>query len=248
MPSYRFNREEVRRELPVGGYIPQSFLDYPGFIAAVIFTAGCNFRCPYCHNPELVEPSRFGSPDNPDFEEVFFSIARNRKLLDGVVVTGGEPTLHAALPDALHALKRLGLSIKLDTNGTRPEMIELLLQESLVDSVAMDIKAPFCSERYGEIAGVACPEELLSGIKRSCSLLLDSEVDAVFRCTALKGIHTPDAIEEMAEVVDNRLAVQRFRPGRTLGTVENGIFSDAEFRDLVHCASGTKRDFVRARM
>ncbi|MBN1928994.1 MAG: anaerobic ribonucleoside-triphosphate reductase activating protein [Chlorobiaceae bacterium] len=203
-------------ELPVGGFLPQSLVDYPGLVAAVLYTSGCNFRCPFCHNPELVLPEEFGAPPLLAFDEVYDRIARNRKLLGGVVVTGGEPTIHASLPDALRALKALGLAVKLDTNGSRPEMLELLLGEGLVDEVAMDIKAPLRIDRYGELAGIDCSPTLLARISESVLRLRGSDVNIRFRSTIVEGLHTENDVQVMRELLDGAIVFQTYRAGKTL--------------------------------
>lgn len=235
---------DAGRGLPVGGYLSQSFIDYPGCIAAVVFTAGCNFRCSYCHNPELVEPERTVVNRRIPFHEVVRLVGRNRSCLDGVVVTGGEPTMHASLPESLRTFRKLGLLVKLDTNGSYPDMLDLLLQERLVDCVALDIKAPLRPRRYEEVAGIPCSEAMMERIGRSCSLLLNSGIDVVFRSTLLKGIHASEDVEEMAALAADRLVLQRFRPERTLRPLAAGAFSDRELHALafryscVVCSSG----------
>ena len=119
-------------------------MDYPGKIASVVFTQGCNFSCPYCHNRELIPVSPGSFPSAP----VFSHLEKNRLLLDGVVITGGEPTLHSGLPDFIKAVRDLGLAVKLDTNGTNPKMLEILIRQDLVDYIAMDVKSSMDSERY----------------------------------------------------------------------------------------------------
>lgn len=221
-----------RARLPVGGFLSQSLVDFPGHIAAVVYTMGCNFRCPFCHNPELVEPSRYGTSPAPDFEEVLFSIARNRELLDGVVVTGGEPTLHQALPEALGALRSLGLKIKLDTNGTRPDMLKLLVSESLVDEIAMDIKAPFDPDRYSALAGVPCSGDMLERILESVSILQRSAIRCIFRCTEVKGLHTEKDVSLLKTLVGGSIVFQKFRAGKTLSMPLSGMFGEGDLPAL----------------
>lgn len=218
------------RELPLGGYIPQSFVDYPGRIAAIVFTSGCNLRCRYCHNPGLVLPGKVEGGRMISFSAVFERIRLNRRFLDGVVVTGGEPTIHPSLPEALQDFRKLGLQIKLDTNGTNPGMLGQLISRGLVDTVAIDIKAPLEPFRYGEATGVRCSSAMIGHIRQSCQLIRSSGIEAVFRSTLVKGLHTPDDCRGMTAAAGGSLLLQRFRPGRTLGTIEDGVFSDEEFR------------------
>lgn len=225
------------RELPLGGYIPQSLVDYPERIAAVIFTRGCNLRCRYCHNPGLVLPGNGGSERMIPFSDVFARIRYNRGFLDGVVITGGEPTIHSALPAALRDFRKLGLQIKLDTNGTNPGMLGQLISRRLVDTVAIDIKAPLEPGRYSEVAAVPCTSAMIRDIGISCELILSSGIEAVFRSTLVKGLHTPDDCRSMAAAAGGRLRLQRFRSGETIGNVEDGVFSEEEFRAFTRMIS-----------
>ena len=129
----------------IGGLQKSSLSDFPGRISAIVFTRGCSFRCPYCHNPELVDPSRYAAEIPMDELNDFF-LGRKGKLA-GVVVTGGEPTMHQDLPAFLGGLKGMGYAVKLDTNGTNPRMLKRLMSEKLVDFIAMDIKAPLVAVR-----------------------------------------------------------------------------------------------------
>lgn len=164
----------------IGGWQKFSLVDYPSRLSAVIFTQGCNFRCPYCHNPELVEPKLFQSPES---EEAVLSFLKSRVgCLDGVVVTGGEPTLQPDLLQFLKKIKKLGFLIKLDTNGSQPDKLKLLLKEKLVDYWAMDLKGP--EEKYSEIIRTNLDFSL---IKQSIDLIRGSGKDYEFRTTVVKG-------------------------------------------------------------
>jgi pyruvate formate lyase activating enzyme len=162
----------------IGGFVPVSLCDYPCRVAAVIFTQGCNFRCPFCHNGQLVDSCSDGSLDA---ENVLNQLADRSSRLGGVVVSGGEPTLQPDLPDFLHRIKGLGLAVKLDTNGSRPDVLQALLDDRLVDYIAMDIKAPW--NKYHQLAGVsddACDTILL---RRSLRLIASSGLPHEFRTT-----------------------------------------------------------------
>ena len=124
----------------IAGFQKVSLSDFPGKISAIVFTQGCNFRCRYCHNPELVDPARYAAPLAVD--AVLDFLAGRVGRIQGVVVTGGEPTLHADLPGLLARIKSLGLAVKLDTNGSRPDVLEEVFRQGIVDYIAMDIKAP----------------------------------------------------------------------------------------------------------
>lgn len=156
-------------------------------MAAVLFTAGCNFRCPFCHNAELVLPEKARELRLLDLDEVLAFLAERRGFLDGLVVTGGEPTIQEDLASLLTEVKRLGLLVKLDTNGARPEVLMDLLARRLVDYVAMDVKAPF--ERYPEFAGV---EVNLEDIRRSIALVREKAPDYEFRTTVAPGLRVED--------------------------------------------------------
>jgi len=160
----------------IGGLQRFSMVDYPGKLSAIIFTQGCNFRCPYCHNPELVEPSLFIEPMD---ELAIMNFLRSRtNRLDAVTITGGEPTLHHDLDELLGAIKELGYLTKLDTNGSNPHMIDKLLSYKLVDYIAMDIKAPL--EKYSLVCGIVADTE---SIKSSMELIKNSGIDYEFRTT-----------------------------------------------------------------
>ncbi len=162
-------------ELAIGGYHPASFIDYPGKVAAVVFFQGCNFCCPYCHNAQLIPRNR-GGVLTP--QAIFARLRQRQGQLAGVVLSGGEPTLQKGLPDFCRDLRGMGYAIKLDTNGSNPNRLALLLAEQLVDYVAMDLKASF--ERYPELAGTQIDPNAL---RRSVRLIRDSGIGHHFRTT-----------------------------------------------------------------
>lgn len=177
----------------LSGLQKMTLLDYPGKVACTVFTAGCNFRCPFCHNASLVLPDRLEQHVTED--EVFTFLKKRTGILDGVAVTGGEPLLHREIPDFLRRVKDLGFLVKLDTNGSFPDMLEALISEGLVDRVAMDIKNS--PALYAETAGI--PDLDLSRIEQSKNLLLSGIVDYEFRTTVVKGLHTAESLAEAAE-------------------------------------------------
>lgn len=144
-------------EYVVGGYLPTSFLDWPGHVTSVIFTAGCNFRCPWCHNSDIV----LGQSEPVSLSVILADVGRRWKFLDGVVISGGEPTLWQGLLPLLHRLKEIGLAVKLDTNGSNPQLLREILIDKLVVCVAMDIKAPFNDEILSRVTGVRTSAALL---------------------------------------------------------------------------------------
>lgn len=200
-----------------------SLVDYPGKVSAVLWTVGCTFRCPFCYNPELVLPELGEGLPRLEASEVLARLAARRGLLDGVVVTGGEPTLHPDLPEFLAQVKDLGLLVKLDTNGSRPEVVEEILADGLVDYVALDVKAPF--PRYQEFAGlpltptlshgggrgVAAVGEAVARVRRTLDLVRDRSPDHEVRTTVAPGL-APDDLREIAREVRGarRYALQPF--------------------------------------
>lgn len=192
--------------MKIGGYQKCSLIDYPGKVAAVVFTQGCNWRCPFCHNRSLVIPARF-QPAVPE-EQLFAHLEQRRGQLDGVVVTGGEPTLQPGLAAFLRRVRALGYATKLDTNGSRPNVIAALLNEQLLDYVAMDVKGPLAS--YSRFAG----HHVDTGtIELSIELIRTSGVSYEFRTTLVGGLHTEDDLRAMAPLVTGakRYAVQGYR-------------------------------------
>ena len=177
--------------MQIHGFNKTTLLDYPEHIAATVFTGGCNFRCPFCHNGELVlDPGC--QPLIPE-EEVLSYLKKRQGILQGVCVTGGEPTLQKDLKEFLQKIKELGYPIKLDTNGYMPGVLWDLLQNKLVDYVAMDIKAS--RENYGTAAGLKNMD--LARIEESIGILKSSGIPYEFRTTVVKGIHTVEEFEDI---------------------------------------------------
>lgn len=178
----------------LGGYQKLTLIDYPGKVAATVFTAGCNFRCPFCHNPELVKLAVCSS--RPDFlEKDFFSFLKKRKnRLEGVCITGGEPAIQPDIIEFVKKIKKLGFAVKFDTNGTRPDVIKKLIDLKLIDYFAMDIKNSL--GRYRETAGADVD---LDRIKLSARLIMGSGINYEFRTTVVPGIHTEKDFEKIAK-------------------------------------------------
>jgi pyruvate formate lyase activating enzyme len=195
--------------LPIGGVAWTTLIDYPGKVATTLFTVGCNFRCPFCHNPELVDPGRFAPP--LDGGEILGRLRERAGFIDGVVISGGEPTIHAALPTFIERLKRLGLLVKLDTNGSRPDVLRPLLSERRVDFVAMDVKGPL--DAYGRLTGIV-PEP--GAIEESIRLILDRAPDYEFRTTVAPAVSRAD-VHRIAERISGakRYVLQAFRVPET---------------------------------
>ncbi len=192
--------------IPIMGLQKTSLIDYPKVICTTIFLGGCNFKCPYCHNPDLV--LKRGSPLIADYE-VLEHLKRRKGLIDGLCVTGGEPSLHLGLPDFLRRVKSLGFLVKLDTNGTNPEMLDELISGSLVDYVAMDIKAPL--ERYSSV--VRAPVNLKS-IGDSIDIIRGAEIDYEFRTTVVPDLLNEEDILALGQWLKGtkKYVLQQFRP------------------------------------
>ena len=182
--------------MKIGGLIKFTLIDFPGRPAAVIFTQGCNFRCCYCHNPELVYPHLF--TETAAQEEIVAFLKRRQGSLEGVVISGGEPTLFDDLPAFMAQIKALGYALKLDTNGTRPDMLQELVDKKLVDYIAMDLKAPL--EKYSLITGVETNPSILT---RSMDIIRQSGVEYEFRTTYDKDVLTDADIEALKQLTNN---------------------------------------------
>lgn len=205
----------------LGGLQRHSLIDYPGKVSCVCFFKGCNFRCPYCHNPDLVD-GRGSSPGLVSDSGFFEFLDTRRGLLDGVVLSGGEPTLEESLPSFCERIKEMGFSVKLDTNGSRPGMIRDLLAESVVDYVAMDLKT--VPEGYAAfVTGRFAQEDLLASIET----LMSSGLPYEFRTTCVKPFVDPPLVERMARLIEGaeRYVLQPFRGFRVL---EPDFFQGAE--------------------
>lgn len=183
--------------MKIGGLLKFTLIDFPGRPAAVVFTQGCNFRCRYCHNPELVYPHMFAEPVS--LESIYAFLKRRQGTLEGVVVSGGEPTLHEGLPSFMADLKAMGYAVKLDTNGTRPEVIRHLIENKLVDFIAMDLKAPL--QKYSLITGVDFNPSIL---QESIRIIKESGLPHEFRTTYDKEVLTDADIAELAILTNGK--------------------------------------------
>lgn len=193
--------------MQIAGLVKNSVVDYPGRIAAVVFTPGCNLDCYYCHNRFLLSKDTWG--DLLSEEEVIKFLVKRKTLLDGVVISGGEPTLQKDLTEFIQKLKNIGYHIKLDTNGTNPDVLKKLLQNNLLDYVAMDFKAPF--QKYGQICGLDSLETL-EKIKESMHVLLTGEIAYEFRTTFVPELKKEDILEMAEYIKGARLYVlQQYR-------------------------------------
>ncbi|MCX7856742.1 MAG: anaerobic ribonucleoside-triphosphate reductase activating protein [Deltaproteobacteria bacterium] len=198
-------------KLPIKGFLETSFVDWNGYISSVIFLGGCNFRCPFCHNRELVLfPERL---ENISLTYVIRQLRKYSSWVERVVITGGEPTIHSSLPELLKILRKEGFKIKIDTNGSSPETIKILVGESLVDFVSMDVKGPI--DRYEKW----CGQDVDKGkIIETINFLLMSGLDYEFRMTFVPSLHTEEDVYQTARFLRGakRFVVQEFRPRDTI--------------------------------
>src|SRR5512139_1527417 len=212
-PSVVENKSAPISDFGIKGFLETSFLDWPGRLAAVLFLGGCNFRCPFCHNAELVlEPHRV--PSIP-LEAVLERLRGLRGWVDGVVVSGGEPTLSPRLAELLGRLRAAGFQVKLDTNGSHPDVLARLIGRSLVHAVDMDLKAPLEPAAYAHLAGVPVRLEL---IRASIEVIRNSGLPHRFRTTYVPGLLDPDAVGRLRSAlpVGSTHLLQGFRPQRVL--------------------------------
>ena len=214
--------------MKIKGLQKLTLLDYPGRLAATVFLGGCNFRCPFCHNAALVVRSD-GAEISED--ELFAFLESRRGKLTGVCITGGEPTLNPSLPSFIKRIRALGYSVKLDTNGTNPDMLISLVRGGLVDYVAMDVKSSI--DRYADVAGV--PGLDTTPVERSIDFLLSAEVDYEFRTTVVRELHTPADIEAIGRRIKGARAyfLQPFKDSGDL--IKDGFssYSKAEISALL---------------
>lgn len=210
----------------IGGLQKLTILDYPGKTACIVFTKGCNYRCPFCHNSHLVNKSF----DMVLEEEVFSYIEKRRNLLDGVVITGGEPLLQKDIERFIRRIKDLGYLIKLDTNGTFPDKLDYLIKNELIDYVAMDIKRDI--DNYGLIVGVNNP--LVENIKKSIEILKSAKIEHEFRTTVVKEHHDYKVLESICKYIgkDELYYLQNYQESDSV--LKKGLtsFSKSELETL----------------
>ncbi|MBU0517230.1 MAG: anaerobic ribonucleoside-triphosphate reductase activating protein [Proteobacteria bacterium] len=227
---------------PIKGFVETSFVDWDGRVAAVLFLPGCNFRCPYCHNHALIsDPDQF---ETIPLAAVLSRLGAFGPWLDGVCVTGGEPTLHPRLFGLLEALKDAGLAVKLDTNGSRPDVIAEVLARELVDHVALDLKMVLEPAPYALLAG---PEADVLAVSRSIDIVAKSP-SAELRTTVVPGLHDDNALDQMAGYVPPGLKwrLQNFRPDNAFDPEfrRRKPFTEEEFAALVRMAQGLRPETV----
>ena len=204
-----------------------TLLDYPGKMAATVFTYGCNLRCPFCHNALLVTEESEGGIDA---EEVLSFLSKRKGMLEGVCVTGGEPLLQPDIEDFLKAIKDMGFMVKLDTNGTFPKKLKNVVRKGLVDYVAMDVKN--CRDKYALTSGKTCMD--LSAVDESIRFLLSGEVEAEFRTTVVKNFHTEEDLLKITDWISgaDRYFLQQFVDSGNLINENLEGYSDAELTSI----------------
>jgi len=228
----------------IGGLEKVSLLDYPGKVSTIIFTYGCNLRCPYCHNPELVIQS-LDEASEVSQEDLFSFLERREGLIDAVVITGGEPLLYNDIVELVREIKSMGFLVKLDTNGLFPEKLSSLLETNLLDYVAMDVKCPL--EDYNGFSGdLGASKKIVESIR----LIKNSGIDYEFRTTYVKGIHSIKDGEKISSMIPRakKYYIQNFRPGKTLQKdldSTNSFTEDELLRILEGAKKYVKNSFIR---
>lgn len=203
--------------MTIAGFQSLSLLDYPGIISSIIFTQGCPFRCVYCHNPELIPIKPLDPQSCIDEERVIERLKQRLRMIEGVCITGGEPTMHPDLPKFIKKIKELGLLVKLDTNGVHPRMIAELLRDHLVDFIAMDIKHSW--EKYAQIIGIN-QKNVIDQCRETCDLIQNSGIAHEFRTTVYPALHSIQDLQHIAGQLNEgtHYALQEIRYEKTFET------------------------------
>ena len=215
------------------GFAKTTLLDYPEHVAATIFTGGCNFRCPFCHNGQMVmNPS---SMPRIAEEEVISHLIKRKNVLDGVCITGGEPTLQADLTDFIVRIKDMGYKVKLDTNGSHPELLRELIDKKFIDYVAMDIKN--CRQKYAITAG--CSDSLVSKVYESVDILKEGKIDYEFRTTVVRELHSREDMICLAKEIAgaSKYYIQSYVDSDNVIERKYTSYSKEELTDIAKCIS-----------
>lgn len=219
----------------IAGLQKMTLLDFPGKVACTVFLQGCNFRCPFCHNSDLLGKD---GPEGMTDGELLKFLEKRRGLLDGVCITGGEPTLQPELEELIRAIKEMGYAVKLDTNGARPEVLKDLSRKGLLDYVAMDIKNS--PEGYGEAVGI--PRMDIDRVEESIKFLLEGEQPYEFRTTVVAELHDETAMESMGKWLDS--LVPGKKPGHLF--LQSYMDRDSVLKPGLHpCSRERMEGFVR---
>ena len=212
----------------IAGLQKMTLLDFPGRIACTVFLPGCNLRCPFCHNATLVLPEREKEVITQD--ELIEFLSLRKKKLDGVCITGGEPTLYIDLPDLLKKIKSMGFQVKLDTNGTNPNMLRQILKDGLCDYVAMDIKNS--PDKYKATCGEI---DVLQQVKESVQILMESAIDYEFRTTVMHPFHEPEDFRKIGQWLQGakQYFIQGFVDSGDLLSSGNQALTENEMKELL---------------
>ena len=215
----------------IKGLQKTTLLDYPSKVASTIFTGGCNFRCPFCHNASLVthiDPAQYIPED-----EIFSYLSKRKGILDGVCITGGEPLLQPDIIRFCEKLRELGLLIKLDTNGSRPELLKQLADKGLIDYIAMDIKNS--KALYAKTCGLS---DFPAEVEESVSMIMELDIPYEFRTTVVKELHTEESIEELCRWIKDakRYYLQSFKDSGDLIADGYSSYTENEMRQLLSIA------------
>ena len=206
----RLNEETkgAKISMKLGGLQKLTLLDFPEHVACTVFTLGCNFRCPYCHNSSLVLPGKVHEEGTVEEEEFFKFLEKRKGLLDGVAITGGEPLIHADIKDFIRKIRAMGYLVKLDTNGSFPDRLKEILDEGLADYVAMDVKNYL--EGYDRVCGLIEPP--VDKLQRSIRIIRESGTPYEFRTTVIDELHDEESFEKIGELIEgaDRYFLQRF--------------------------------------
>lgn len=220
----------------ISGLEKLSLLDFPGRLSAIVFTYGCNMLCPYCHNPELVV-EKLNRSNLYSSDQVLSFLKTREGKLDGLTITGGEPTMHNDLLDFIKSVKELGFELKLDTNGSYPDRVAAIIESDLVDYWAMDVK--YSDELYKQGLNGG---QIITGVAESIKLIKESGVEYEFRTTYMKGLHTEDSVHEIGEMIEgaSNYYIQNFRPGKTIDSSldRSNSFNDVELRRFAQIMRG----------
>jgi pyruvate formate lyase activating enzyme len=196
--------------MKISGIVKTSMIDYPEHIVTTLFTSGCNLNCPYCHNSELINNN---DNEGINIDQILNFLEGRKKVLDGVCITGGEPTLQSNLKNFIITLKNMGLKIKLDTNGTNPEVIQELLKDQLIDYIAMDLKAHSSNQEC-----LTGSNKYINQIKKSIKIIQNNNIDYEFRTTVVPNFHNNKDIEKIVKLIkgSKQYYIQNFKPQNTL--------------------------------
>jgi pyruvate formate lyase activating enzyme len=218
------------------GLQKQSLIEYPGKISAIVFLGGCNLRCQFCYVPHLVLPEEIEKRKEIPQKEIFSFLKERKNFLEAVAISGGEPTINKELPDFIRKIKKLGYLVELETNGTNPEMLKYLIEEKLIDYVAMDVKHRLDSfEKYKEITGWVLTKEMFENIKKSVKILISGKVGYELRTTIMKEFHKKEDILEICKEIKGAKVyyLQNYQKNRTICGKTFTPFDEKEIEEIV---------------